>query len=210
MRWITRSLCRMTIQCAFVRWDDDFCAQEKAQRSLTISYAAADRVGWSTWLVDDFLAAHALQGHDVEVASMLNYGDLVYQHLIAPPEPYASLSDFNSAIAEELSVRLRSTSTGEYQTDVVNKGITLTGGAVDAAIFEWTGTSLRSVDQPVQTDLCGLLRDGCRGKPPNSLAVDAPSRNRHRRRPSHPADWLYQAAHAFRKLACGRLLCSGP
>jgi len=124
--------------------DDPMCLRAAGRRLLRAgkgaalvehTLRAADRVGWNTRLLDHLLAAHALQGHSAEVAAMLNYSDLVRQELVAPPEPYASLSDFNAAIAEELCVNLRPISTGEYQTDVVANGITLRGGAVDAAAY---------------------------------------------------------------------------
>jgi tetratricopeptide (TPR) repeat protein len=124
--------------------DDPLCTRAVGRRLLRAgmgaalaehTLSAANRLGWSTWLIDHFLAAHALQGHTAEVAAMLNYDGLVRQELVTPPEPYASLPEFNAAIAEELSEGLRPISTEEYQTDFINKGVALTGGAVDAAHY---------------------------------------------------------------------------
>lgn len=124
--------------------DDPMCIRAAGRRLLRAGMGAAlaehtlraaGRVGWSTRLLDHLLAARALQGHSAEVAAMLNYSDLVRQELVAPPEPYTSLWNFNAAIAEELCASERPISTGEYQTDLVNNGITLTGGAVDAAVY---------------------------------------------------------------------------
>jgi tetratricopeptide (TPR) repeat protein len=153
--------------------DDPVCIRTVGRRLLQAGmgaalaehiFAAADRVGWNTRLLDHLLAAHALQGHSAEVASMLNYNDLVRQQIVMPPQPHASLSDFNAAIAEELSVSERPISTGEYQTDVVNNGITLTGGAVDAAVYSHRPTpacaALTKLFRQAYADYCVTVAGG--------------------------------------------------
>ena len=73
--------------------DDPMCIRTVGRRLLQAgmgaalaehTFAAADRVGWNTRLLDHLLAAHALQGHSAEVASMLNYNDLVRQQMVIP------------------------------------------------------------------------------------------------------------------------------
>lgn len=123
--------------------DDPACVRAAGRRLLRAGKGAelADHVqsavahsGWSTRLLDHLLAAHALLGHGAEAGALLNYPAVVDQEIIAPPAPYASLSEFNTALTEELRASLKIQRSGEYQTDVVNDGLSFAGGAVNAAV----------------------------------------------------------------------------
>jgi hypothetical protein len=94
--------------------------------------AVAERRDWTIGLLDHWVIALALQGRAGEVATLIDYDHLLREQIVSPPPPFASLTEFNRALADELRAGARVGSNGEYHHPFIAGGIIL-GGTTDAA-----------------------------------------------------------------------------
>jgi Flp pilus assembly protein TadD len=104
--------------------------------------AVAERQGWTISLLDHWVIALALQGRAAEVAALIDYDHLLREQVVSPPAPFASLTEFNRALADDLRAGAREASIGE---GFIAAGIRCThGGTANDASKQVEGRGLAS------------------------------------------------------------------